>query len=359
MSKLFDLEDIIIIPEILSSINSRKEVNPFDENGMYPLMTAPMDTVVNEKNAKTFNSNKIYSIIPRGERIAEYSINKKVFYSYSLDEFEDLFINQNFIENLFFIEEDYKVYALIDIANGHLKKLYDLADNAKEKYKERLVLMVGNVANPQTFEKYCNIGVDYVRLGIGNGAGCTTSANVAIGYPIGSLISECYMIKSELDSETKIISDGGCKNISDIIKCLFLGADYVMCGSIFNKAIESSGQLYLDDKEISIEDIISCNTDSFLPNISIKDLINQKRLTKNYRGMSTKEVQKKWGKEVLKTAEGISKRNLVEYTLSQWCENFEDYLRSTMSYTNSRELKECSNSQFGLISFNSLKRFNK
>ena len=40
--------------------------------------------------------------------------------------------------------------------------------------------MVGNIANPLTFEDYCDIGVDFIRLGIGSGAACTTSANSSI-----------------------------------------------------------------------------------------------------------------------------------------------------------------------------------
>ena len=56
--------------------------------------------------------------------------------------------------------------------------------------------------------------------------------------------------------------------------------------------------------------------------------------------MSTKEVQKKWGKEVLTTSEGVIRFRKVEYTLKQWVENFEAYLRSAMSYTNATNLKE-------------------
>ena len=57
-------------------------------------------------------------------------------------------------------------------------------------------------------------------------------------------------------------------------------------------------------------------------------------IKKKYRGMSTKAVQRSWGKTNLVTAEGITKYQRVEYTLEQWTENFKDYLRSAMSYCN-------------------------
>jgi hypothetical protein len=61
---------------------------------------------------------------------------------------------------------------------------------------------------------------------------------------------------------------------------------------------------------------------------------------KKYRGMSTKAVQRSWGKTKLVTAEGITKFQKVEYSLNQWTENFEDYLRSAMSYCNAKHLDE-------------------
>ena len=85
----------------------------------------------------------------------------------------------------------------------------------------------------------------------------------------------------------------------------------------------------------------------------------RKHFKKSFRGMSTKEVQKKWGRENLKTSEGIVKTNPVEYTLGQWTENFTDYLKSAMSYTNSRTLDEFRESEFVFITKNALNRFNK
>jgi hypothetical protein len=40
------------------------------------------------------------------------------------------------------------------------------------------------------------------------------------------------------------------------------------------------------------------------------------------------------------TAEGITKYQNVEYTLEQWVENFNDYLKSAMSYCNAKTLND-------------------
>ena len=76
--------------------------------------------------------------------------------------------------------------------------------------------------------------------------------------------------------------------------------------------------------------------------------------------MSTKEVQKNWGAEKTKTSEGVVRIRNVEYTLSQWSGNFEDYLRSAMSYTNCTTLEEFRGNIFlNAISEQAFKRFNK
>jgi GMP reductase len=312
MSIKFDFNDVLIEPAITTNINSRKIINTKKDIGFFPLITAPMDTVINSSNEDLFNSLDIITCSPRGEN------NVTGFSSYSLNEMVNMYENGNI--------DEYGCY-LIDIANGHMGSLVDFVKKIKTTYP-KLTLMVGNVANPYTYKVLSDSGADFIRIGIGNGGGCSTTVHTGIGYPMASLIKECYELKTNMENPAKIVADGGMQNYSDIIKALALGADYVMLGSILNKAIDSCGSNYLF-KYIKIPQRLAEWCFKFkLP------------VYKKFRGMSTKEVQKKWGKEKLTTSEGVVRYRKVEYTLEKWLENFDDYLRSAMSYTNALNLDE-------------------
>ena len=242
------------------------------------------------------------------------------------------------------------VYALIDVANGHMADLLNSCRTAKSKHQNSLQLMVGNVANPDTFYHYCLAGADYVRIGIGNGGGCLTTVQTGVGYPMASLIYECNKIKKRNKHlDCKIVADGGFKTYADIIKALALGADYVMLGSMFNKSLESCGETTKEDEHI--DQYSEFAKECFNSNIP---------LYKVFRGMSTKEVQKSLGKDNLKTSEGVVRRHKVEYTLEGWVDNFTSYLRSAMSYTDKKILPRFIGGVVtNVISQNSFKRFDK
>jgi IMP dehydrogenase/GMP reductase len=351
----FDFDDILIQPAEISQIESRKQVNVFYGDNYLPLFTAPMDTVISDDNYKGFQDAGIRVIRPRKDPSfgVRLDSNFNDFLSFGKDEFKKIFLDNGKVE----VCERY--YILIDIANGHMQSLLDMATEAKLIYGDAMILMVGNVANPETYKLFSDAGADYVRIGIGNGGGCLTTVQTGVGYPMASLVHECYQISCELATPAKIVADGGFKSYADIIKALALGADYVMLGSILNKALESAGDTYLANTKgegwtepgekinqyaLETEKLFKYGTKMF----------------KKFRGMSTKEAQKAMGKTELKTSEGVSRMQPVEYTLTGWRDNFISYLSSAMSYSNATELPGfIGNAKWNIITTNSLNRFKK
>ena len=344
MSRIkLDWNDITIVPESISSISSRSEIYPFHDDSNLPLFASPMDTVVDKDNYTKFLELGINVCLPRHIKYSELK-DDRVFYSYGLDEIISILDNKGELPKR----------VLIDVANGHMLKLLETSKRIKEN--TNIELMVGNIANPETYRKYCEIGVDWIRVGIGGGSACTTSANVSIHYPMASLVNECYNISKGFDNPTKIVADGGFRNYSDIIKSLALGSHSVMLGGVFNKCLESCSENF-----IKINPKLGSSEYKEITKEEANEYFSEGgEVYKYYRGMSTKEVQKFWNKKELKTGEGITKYNKVEFTLEGWTENFIDYLKSAMSYTNSRNLKEfIGEVQWVEISQNSFMRFNK
>ena len=346
----FDFDDILITPKTHTNIISRSEIDPYvkdDKNILaprLPLFTAPMDTVLDDNNWVDFNEVGVRIVIPRTSTKKIFNGSDPIFHSYSINDFEQYYVLDE--------ERTHPAYVLIDVANGHMERIIDLAQQAKFNHP-KITIMAGNIANPETYRWYAESGcIDYVRVGIGNGNGCLTTQQTGVGFPKASLIRECYLIKEELELDgyynlPKIVADGGIKDYADIIKALALGADYVMIGSILNKALESSGQNYLYGIKISPIFAEQC-FDLGLP------------VKKQFYGMSTKLAQMKMGKTNLKTSEGVVRYRKVEYKLFNWIQNFESYLRSAMSYSNARTLEEfIGNADFEMITENAFNRFKK
>lgn len=396
MSKLkentlkYSYNDIMVKPAVISFIEHRAECNPYDESGMLPLFTAPMDSVVNIDNFELFLENKIIPILPRTETLIDRIkfVETGRWAAFSLDEFEN-----NFTKSVDSKKYIYPLHILIDIANGHVARLYQAVRAAKGIFGDSLIIMVGNIANPETYRICVESKVDFVRCSVGTGAGCITCSNTSIGYPIASLISEIYDIKQELISRganggklTKIVADGGIRNYSDVIKALALGADYVMIGSVFSRMLESSAVKIMDrgiaplGKKIHLRFPIErykniryendCwkadYTDEFIS--EMKERGREKLETENitigelkakFYGMASKAGQIAMKGKKVHTSEGIEKMLPVTYTMSTWVENFTDYIRSAMSYTNSKTLNDLRQAQVVLISNNTYNSINK
>lgn len=363
----YSYNDVTIVPAIVSQIRHRSECNPFDEENMLPLFTAPMDSVVGVDNYELFENEGINTILPRTETLVSRTATVKNGYwaAFSLTEFENIFCDSNDTITDF----TGALHVLIDVANGHMQCIFDLCKKAKEIYGSNIVLMVGNIANPKTYEEYARIGVDYIRCSVGSGACCLTSSNTSIHYGIASLINEIYQIKQHLltfcgyKQCPKIVADGGIRNYSDVIKALALGADYVMVGSVFSKMLESSARKTIRSQKLDLNlpkdryskiyrkdgKWIGEYTDEFVSEMALTRNIKSDEIEKTkligdiyavIYGMASSYGQIAMNGSKTHTSEGLKKVVTVDYTMHGWCENMKDYLRSAMSYCDSKTLDE-------------------
>jgi len=343
----YTYEDVTIMPNVISNIEHRAECIPLDEEGMLPLFTAPMDTVVNSKNFGMFEDEMIHAILPRTESLTvrvENSIKGR-WSAYSLNEFEKIFCDEKKI-----LEYNGKIKALIDVANGHMKKIIDLVRATRNIYGNDVIIMAGNIANPSTYEEYAKVGIDYVRCSIGTGKCCISSSQLGVHVPMATLIDDIVTVKKTIENKyeklPKIIADGGIRNYRDIIKALALGADYVMIGSVFAKMLESAAPKTANSDEwlklplyTELEDL----TDFRLENTGWRAKYNGKEIylgdiKATFYGMASREGQIALNGAKTKTSEGIKKTLPVLYTMHGWSTNFMDYLRSAMSYVGVKTL---------------------
>ena len=392
----YNYDDVSIVPDVMTNIRHRKECSCYTSEGLSPIWASPMDTVISKDNWRVFSDAGINVVLPRNidfeDRIslcydfAEDEKNSK-FVAFSLNETKKIFRTKNkisiYLSNVVGSDiqgdsqtQPEKMFRIcIDVANGHMKEQIDLITAIKKKYGECVKIMGGNIANPNTYKLYDEAGCDYLRVGIAGGFGCLTGSNTGVFYPLFSLIKDTYFIKKKIGGKCKIIADGGIKGFRDVQKALIY-ADYVMIGSLFNKAIESAakttyGSFYWNIRGMKIyrplksllyygKEVPKEKYDSAI------ELIKQNKLSvwKEFYGMSTKKAQANIiegnggyvSHEKLKTSEGKVAYQKVEYSVKGWMRNEMDYLCSAMSYTNSRTLDEYKES--GWVTENQIK-YNK
>jgi hypothetical protein len=82
-------------------------------------------------------------------------------------------------------------------------------------------------------------------------------------------------------------------------------------------------------------------------------------ISATFYGMASRAGQIAMKGKKVHTSEGIERILPVTYTIGSWVENMVDYLRSAMSYTNSRTLDDFRNSDVVLVSRNTRDSVNK
>lgn len=324
---MYSLDEIGLIPAAVSTVAHRGDVNPFVEASSefsrwkrLPIFVSPMTCIIDKNNMKVFDRSLVEPILP----VTKDSLPKRIVLNESslwvgwtavtLSEFEEHYCTSE----VSYIPSVIKK-VLIDTANGNMKSIFDLVKKAKTLNGKALQIMVGNIANPETYLECCKAEVDYVRVGIGGGGGCTTSVQTGIHTSIPYLLKEINDLKKfgYCSGYTKVIADGGIGSIDKAIKCLALGADYVMMGKAFAQCEEACGGVV--------------ETYDKSGNMTKKCL---------YYGQSSTQGQLDRFGKVKSNPEGTDYWVPVNTTLNEFTTKFEAALRSAMSYCNAMNLSE-------------------
>lgn len=315
----YSLDEVALTPKITSEVKSRQDVKPFDDNGKLPLFVAPMTAVIDNINYSLFDEY-VYPIYP----VKHNDQQKKLTNGWRAVTLE------YFIEHA---QQEVKTPDLsqikicVDVANGHMQMLYNLVPKFKRNYPNAQI-MLGNIGNPLTYLECCKAGVDYVRVGIGGSSVCMTSVLTGIHGGLFCMLTDIMKLKENIHAfakdkmrplslddaikmgrfkcKTKVVADGGIDTVAKIIKCLALGADYVMCGRLFAECEESA-----------------CNREHGV-----------------YYGQSSIPGQVDRKGEADKHVEGTAFRLSEKRPLNEFLEEVELSLRSTMSYAGAWNLSE-------------------
>ena len=245
----------------------------------------------------------------------------------------------------------------VDMAHGDSKPCIETIKYIRKKVGEELIkgnkgwqnlhIIAGNVATAEGFKRLQEAGANGIRVGIASGSICSTALNTGFGVPILSNIIECVKVRKK---DVWIIADGGVKNIGDIAKAVFIGADFCMLGKMLAATSDSEGVCYNAKKE-------EIKGDPIYPDmIKEDDPIVKSHIVKYkaYRGMASRGARK----GILSYASPEGVEGLIKYTRSTeaFLKDTGLQLQASLSYGGSKDwdefrkkVKACRRSNSGIM----------
>ena len=308
----YSYQDIGLVPLNKSTIESRDDVQThisfLGADLKFPLLSAPMESAIGLNMVRALEKIGCISVLSRVDDPIE---NAKVYVRSWGKEVIPSIPARSGIEwwnhILYYLGNNLpKPFAVcIDTANGFHIATEDTVTRLKELFPD-IKIIAGNIGSITGYIFMKELGVDAVRVGIGNGSVCTTSMATGIGIGQASLVREIWQYKEEFGGPL-IIADGGIQSAGDIAKAIALGADVVMVGKLLAGCEESPGTV-----------------------IKYRD-----KLYKQHAGQASFAIKR--SKEYI---EGDD--TLVPYigTVAELFAKLNDGLRSAMSYMNAENLNE-------------------
>ncbi|MEW6732234.1 MAG: guanosine monophosphate reductase [Acidobacteriota bacterium] len=212
----------------------------------------------------------------------------------------------------------------VDVAHGHAKLVNQTIRKLRQRYKDNIVIIAGNVATYAGADYLAAAGADVIKVGIGGGSVCTTRIKTGFGVPQLSAIMMCRQV------DRVLIADGGIRTPGDAVKALAAGASFVMLGGMLAGTLETPGEAKVrhtaDGREVPV---------------------------KSFRGMASREAQEDFMGSMAewKTAEGIAIEVPLRGSAVDVIRDVVGGIRSGMTYAGAATLKDLQRkAQFMLIS---------
>ncbi len=231
-------------------------------------------------------------------------------------------ISGNFLEEAAALVRAKADVILVDTARGNSIRARDAVKAIRKKFPQT-PLVAGNVDSAEGASLLMDAGATGIKVGIGPGSACKTRVSTGIGAPQLSAVAECAAVANARG--IPVIADGGIKNGGDFAKAIVAGADCVMLGSMLAGTEETPGEVFYDSGE----------------------------RYKLYRGSAGLESQlarlDHGGLDGVRAPEGVTRKILFKgESVSETIEGLLQNLRSSMSYANSRTIKEFHHATFRL-----------
>jgi len=308
-------DDVSLLPNQISQIEHRADCNTSVEflgiELSVPVIASPMNTVCGGKMAKVLAENKCLGIVHRfntiEEQLSEFRENNLNGTDYKA---AAVGINQQTEIKRLKALADYGIKIIcIDIANGGSKMIERFLDKIHNTIREYgLKIIAGNVASYETTKFLIDLNVDAIRVGIGNGAMCSTSVKSGIGIGQVDAILRSLQAKDDFRSKVKIIADGGISSPGAMCKAIALGCDAVMFGRVLAGTDEAPGEVLKYDNQRWKK---YCGSASFAVKQDNKNYIEGEESLVPYKGSVSKIIKE-----------------------------YREGLQSSMSYLNSTTIKE-------------------
>src|SRR5262245_6022081 len=139
------------------------------------------------------------------------------------------------------------VQSTVTTARHHSTE-YTPVDLRKLKKSLAIPLIIGNVVTYEACLELMEVGADALLIGVGPGAACTSREVLGLGVPQVTATADAAAARDFHYKKTgryiPVITDGGMTTGGDVCKAFASGADAVMIGSAFARAVEAPGRGY-------------------------------------------------------------------------------------------------------------------